>query len=137
MADNPVRRTQVPQGERSSGVIWTADEGRRFLAAARGHRLSPAFHLAVAAGLRRGEVLGLRWSDLDLDAGCLRVAQQLMVEGGRVRLKPVPDSERRTVALAPSLVGMLLEHRNRQQSLPQAKKERTTISFSALREAGG
>ncbi|MGH9282873.1 MAG: tyrosine-type recombinase/integrase [Acidimicrobiales bacterium] len=86
LADNPVRRTQVPLAERSSGVVWTAHEARRFLAAAGGHRLGPAFHLAIAAGLRRGELLGLRWSDLDLGAGRLRVAQQLLVEGGRARL---------------------------------------------------
>ncbi|MGH9042141.1 MAG: tyrosine-type recombinase/integrase [Acidimicrobiia bacterium] len=123
LADNPVRRTEVPKAERSSGVVWTADEARRFLAAADTHRLGPAFHLAIAAGLRRGELLGLRWSDLDLDAGQLRVAQQLMVEGGRARLKPVPEADRRTVALAPSVAGMLLEHRNRQHAERAAPEE--------------
>ncbi|MGH8993635.1 MAG: tyrosine-type recombinase/integrase, partial [Acidimicrobiia bacterium] len=124
LADNPVRRTQVPRAERSSEIVWTADEARRFLAIAGDHRLGPAFHLAVAAGLRRGELLGLRWSDLDLDAGRLRVAQQLMVEGGRARLKPRPEADRRTMALAPSFVGMLLEHRDRQHAELAADDER-------------
>ncbi|MDQ1501571.1 MAG: hypothetical protein QOI86_4911 [Actinomycetota bacterium] len=83
-----------------------------------GHRLGSAFHLAVATGLRRGELLGLRWSDLDLHAGRLKVAQQLMVEGGRARLKPVPDRDRRTVALPPSLRQMLVEHRKGQDAEP-------------------
>ena len=113
LGDNPVRCTQLPYGVQSHHVGWTAEEARRFLAAVDGHRLSPAFHLAVVAGMRRGELLGLRWSDLDLDAGRLRVAQQLMVEGGRSRLKPVPGRDRRTVGLSPSLVRMLLEHRDR------------------------
>ncbi|MGH8990858.1 MAG: tyrosine-type recombinase/integrase [Acidimicrobiia bacterium] len=137
LADNPVRRTQAPQGKRSSGVVWTADETRQFLAAARGHRLGPAFRLAIAAGLRRGELLGLRWSDLDLDAGCLRVAQQLMVEGGRARLKPVPEGDRRTVALAPSLVGMLLEHRNRQHAELAAAEERADDDLVFRAPGGG
>ena len=94
----------------SDGASWSAEEARRFLAAADGHRLGPAFRLAVAAGLRRGELLGLRWSDLDLDAGRSRVAQQLMVEGGRARLKPVPERDRRRVELPSWLVGMLVDY---------------------------
>ena len=93
-----------------------AAEAQRFLAAAAAHRLGPAFHLAVATGLRRGELLGLRWSDVDLDAGRLRVAQQLMVEGGRARLKPVPDRDRRVLLISPSLAQMLHEHRRRQDA---------------------
>jgi integrase len=114
LAENPVRRTEAPTAASSDRVGWTADEARRFLAAATDHRLGAAFHVAVVAGLRRGELLGLRWSDLDLDTGRLRVAQQLMVEGGRDRLKPVPERDRRTIPLPPPLVRMLLEHRHRQ-----------------------
>lgn len=114
LADNPVRVTEAPRAVHSDQGGWSAEEARRFLAAADGHRLGPAFHLAVVAGLRRGELLGLRWWDLDLGAGCLRVAQQLMVEGGRARLKPVPEPYRRSVALPPWLVEMLVEHRRRE-----------------------
>jgi integrase len=116
LADNPVKPTHAPDATRREGGVWTADEVRRFLATAGGHRLGPAFHLAVAIGFRRGELLGLRWSDLDFDAGRVRVAQQLLVEGGRARLNPVPDRDRRTVPLPPSLTGMLLEHRKRQDA---------------------
>ncbi|MDQ1505204.1 MAG: hypothetical protein QOD57_2931 [Actinomycetota bacterium] len=118
LADNPVRRTQAPRAAPAGTVGWTSDEVERFLAASAGHRLGSAFHLAVVAGLRRGELLGLRWSDLDLHAGRLKVAQQLMVEGGRARLKPVPDRARRTVALPPSLRQMLVEHRKGQDAEP-------------------
>ena len=97
LAENPVRRAQAPSAAPSGAVSWTADEAQRFLSTSAGHRLRPAFHVAVAAGLRRGELLGLRWSDLDLDVGRLRIAQQLMVERGRARLKPLPERDRRTV----------------------------------------
>jgi integrase len=114
LADNPVRGSPAPRTAPSERVGWTADEARRFLAASTGHRLGAAFHLAVVAGLRRGELLGLRSSDLDLPTGRLLIAQQLMVEGGRVRLKPVPERERRTIPIPPSLVRKLLEHGHRQ-----------------------
>ena len=60
--------------ERESGArkqieikAWTAEQLDVFLEAIEPHRLSPAFHLASYTGMRRGEVLGLRWKDLDLD----------------------------------------------------------------------
>jgi integrase len=116
LADNPVRQTEAPTAAPAGTVSWTTDEVQRFLAASVDHRLGSAFHLAVVAGLRRGELLGLRWSDLDLDAGRLRVVQQLMVEGGRARLKPVRDRDRRTVVLPVSMMPMLVELRNGQNA---------------------
>lgn len=63
-------------------------------------------------GLRRGEVLALRWSDVDLDHGRVHVAAQLVVESGRSRLKPLDDEHgRRCVPVTPALVTMLARHR--------------------------
>lgn len=111
--ENPVRATEVPRAAPAGRAGWSSEETERFLAAADGHRLGPAFHLAIVAGLRRGEVLGLRWSDLDERTGRVLVAQQLMVEGGRARLKPVPERDRRSVTLPIWLVETLLERRPR------------------------
>lgn len=116
LADNPVRRTAAPPAADSGRAGWTVDEARRFLAATAAHLLGPAFHLALTTGLRRGELLGLRWSDIDLDSGRVRLAQQLAVEGGRARLKPLHPGDRRVVALASPLVEMLGEHRQRQEA---------------------
>lgn len=132
LAENPVRRTEAPSSVSSGTAGWTTEEAQRFLAAADGHRLGPAFHLGVAAGLRRGELLGLRWSDLNLDTGCLQVAHQLMVEGGRARLKPVPDRDRRVVPISPSLVRMLHEHRRRQDAeLDDTRRDGDDLVFRA------
>jgi integrase len=136
LADNPVRGTTAPRAAPSGRVAWTADEARRFLAASTGHRLGAAFQLAIVAGLRRGELLGLRWSDLDLQKGCVRVAQQLMVEGGRARLKPVPERDRRVVPLPPSVVGMLLAHRHRQDD-ERAVSSATARDDLVFRAPGG
>ena len=54
--------------------VWTADTAQTFLLGS-GHRLHPAFFLAAHTGMRRGEVLGLRWADVDLDAPAHLVRQ--------------------------------------------------------------
>jgi len=56
----------------------------------RGRRLYGFFHLVALRGLRRGEAAGLRWSDLDLDAGTLTVSGQLQQLGGRMTTEPLP-----------------------------------------------
>jgi integrase len=58
-------------------------EARSFLETARGERLEPLYILAITTGLRRGELLGLRWDDADLEHGTLRVGRALVREGGR------------------------------------------------------
>ncbi|MFI1615597.1 tyrosine-type recombinase/integrase [Streptomyces lydicus] len=84
-----VRQLRVPgaqlhhRGRRQEVEPLTAEEGRRLLAAARSNRLWAAYELAVRIGLRRGEVLGLRWSDVDLHEGVVTVRQALQ-RGGSV-----------------------------------------------------
>lgn len=68
---NPAERAKPPKPNRmepSEMRCWEADQVGRFLAHIEGHRLQAAFHLAAMTGMRRGEVLGLRWADVDLDA---------------------------------------------------------------------
>ena len=79
------------------------EEARALIRAIRGHRFEAAYLLALLLGLRRGEIFGLSWVDIDLDAGTLRVSQQLQRETGRgmilkrtktvgsVRTLPIPD----------------------------------------------
>jgi integrase len=95
--------------------VWTAGQTAEFLRQVRGHRLYALFHLVALRGLRRGEAAGLRWSDLDLDAGTLTVSEQLQQLGGRLAVAP-PKSEagRRVIALDKTTVAALREHRARQ-----------------------
>ncbi|MEU1849212.1 site-specific integrase [Streptomyces sp. NPDC019990] len=78
----------------------TAKEGRQLLAAARDNRLWAASQLAVRIGLRRGELLGLRWSDVDLHEGVLTVRQALQRVGGELLIvAPKTQRSARRVAL--------------------------------------
>lgn len=113
---NPVVLTQAPRRARAHRkVSWTLDETKQFLAGIAGHRLYAAFHLSIVTGLRRGEILGLRWADLDLVGEQLVVTQQLAVERGRPVLKQLKtEHSERVVTFGPSVVTVLEAHRERQ-----------------------
>jgi integrase len=105
------------EGWRPAVGVWTAAQTAQFLRQVRGHRLYALFHLVALRGLRRGEAAGLRWGDLDLDAGTLTVTGQLQQLGGRmVAGPPKSDAGRRVIALDKTTIAALREHRFRQQA---------------------
>lgn len=74
------------------------------------------YGVVVLTGLRRGEALGLRWADVDLDEGVLHVRQQVVAVGTEVRIgPPKTKAGERTVALSEATVAMLREHQARQR----------------------
>src|SRR5262249_55544011 len=90
------------------------NETRQFLRAIRGDRLE-ALYLVALLGLRQGEVVGLRWQDVDLSIGRLEVRQALQRVRGRYELvDPKTEGSRRPVKLPPTVVVRLREHRARQ-----------------------
>lgn len=80
---NPAEQVDKPKHHPKETPWWSPDELRAFLAANRGERMFCAWLLALTCGLRRGELCGLRWIDVDLDAGVLRVCNQRQ----RVKIK--------------------------------------------------
>jgi integrase len=92
-------------------------EARTFLDTAResGDRFEALYVLAITTGLRRGELLGLRWDDANLDRGILRVGRGLVREGGRHIVGETKTKRgRRQVNLTPRTVAALRSHRKRQ-----------------------
>jgi integrase len=73
---NPVRKLPSPTFERTERTTWTVDEINAFLDAVSGDRHAPLYGFAIATGLRQGELLGLRWVDVDQPAGVIRVVRQ-------------------------------------------------------------
>ncbi len=74
------------------------EQARAVLRAAAGNRLHALYVLALCLGLRRGELLGLRWEDIDLDGGMLEVVQTLQRVGGSLRfVRPKTEDSERTV----------------------------------------
>lgn len=93
------------------------EEARTFLDATRGDRFEALYVVAVSAGLRRGELLGLRWTDMELDrVATLRVGRQLqrMRDGSGLRFMAPKGGKGRTIRLPAHTVEALKAHRARQ-----------------------
>lgn len=96
-------------------ATWTPAELRTFLDGVRDDRLYAAFMLAGTTGVRRGEVLGLRWRDVDLDAGRAAVTQTLLSLRYKLMFStPKTAKGRRSVALDRVTISSLRVHRKRQ-----------------------
>ena len=93
---------------------WTAEELASFLAAARPHRLHPALHLTACTGMRRGEVAGLKWSDLDRAAQRLSISRTLQSLAGQPVEFPVKTrTSRRCIDLDDQTMDVLARWRRR------------------------
>jgi integrase len=93
----------------------TVEQARTFLAAIRGDRLEALYLVALGCGLRQGEILGLRWPDVDQDAGTLTVRHALArIEGELVLVEPKSATSRRVVPLPALVRDALAAHRLRQ-----------------------
>jgi integrase len=91
------------------------EETRRFLQAARGDRLEALYALAVTTGMRQGELLALKWQDIDMENATLSVRRTLTRSGGRLLLgNPKTKKSRRTIHLTEASVRALREHLSRQ-----------------------
>jgi integrase len=112
---NVARLALPPRIPRREVHPLSPDQARTFLAAIGGDRFEALYLLALGCGLRQGEILGLRWSDLDLDGGTVRVRQALQrVEGRFALVEPKSSTSRRIVALPAIVRAGLLAHRERQ-----------------------
>jgi integrase len=106
-ADNATvpRRDPRPRAEGQPTLqVWSADQLRAFLDYSVGDPFHEVYVVAAGTGLRRGELLGLAWSDIDLDRRVLRVRQALSMVGRHLELKLPKTRRTRTLAIGPHTV---------------------------------
>ncbi|MGH2502376.1 MAG: site-specific integrase [Ktedonobacterales bacterium] len=110
-------RVQRPRIKRREMRPLSREEAQGFLEAARGHWLEALFRLALSTGMRRGELLALKWRDVDLDAGRLSVVASLRWRHG-VAMYSTPKTKRsrRQIALTAEMVSTLVEMRRQQRA---------------------
>jgi integrase len=109
---NVAKPVQVETPDYDVGKGLTIVEAQRLLQAVRNTRWHPLYVLALLLGLRRGELLGLRWSDIDLDADTLTVRQSVVRAGGQLRIQaPKTRRSRRTLPLPPQVIAALRRQR--------------------------
>jgi integrase len=118
LAKNPVDMADPPRVavEADNVRTWTPEQLRKFLTFAdeSGDRNHALWVILATTGMRRGEALGLRWQDVDLDAGRLRVVQTVLSINGKISVsEPKTARGRRPIALDPSTVAVLREHRRK------------------------
>jgi integrase len=113
---NPAAIAKAPRvAQTKDPKAWTPEQVRSFLAHVAGDRLEALWVLAASSGMRRSELLGLRWADVDLDGASLNVRQVFVVYGKiRAMKEPKTPASRRTIPLAAQAVTALRSHRKRQ-----------------------
>jgi len=113
---NPADAAEPPRAPRRELATVTPEQARRLMASADQTPLGAFVRLAFLTGMRRGELLGLRWADLDLDGATVHVQQtaQWITGQGIVFRHPKTRLSRRAIALSPDAVAVLRSHRRRQ-----------------------
>lgn len=119
LSNNPADAVEPPVPEQKEMMALDEDQTATLIEQAKGHALYIPVLLAVTTGMRRGEVLALRWSDVDLDRTTLSVTQTLeKTRQGGLRFKqPKTKRSRRSISLPSMLVDVLRKHRAGQAEL--------------------
>ncbi len=112
---NSAALADAPPVQRKPVRPISPEDARRLLAAISGHPLEALYVLALGTGLRQGEILGLRWEDLDLKEGTLAVRNALQrVDGHLVLVPPKSDRSVRSLPLPSVVLSAIRGHRERQ-----------------------
>jgi integrase len=126
---------QPPEVEQEEIEILSPEQIADVLTKLEGHTLFPIVAVALATGLRRGELLAVQWGDVDLDAATLRVERSVEETRQGLRLKsPKTKRGRRNLKLPAEAVAVLRAHKVQQMeirlALGMGKTEATTLVFS-------
>jgi integrase len=115
LSRNVAALADPPRVVRSEVQALTPDQARAFLRAIEGNRLYALVAVGLSLGMRQGELLGLRWQDVDLDAGAVRVRHALHRANRTWSLgEPKSKTSQRTIKLPESLTAILRSHRRSQ-----------------------
>ena len=119
LSENVAGRLKAPRVERRVSTTITPEKVRTLIEAARGTRLEVPVLLSALTGMRRGELLALKWSTVSLDRGSLYVAEALEhTRSHGVAFKaPKSRTSRRVLPLAPECVALLRAHKDAQDAL--------------------
>ena len=119
IARNPAASARPPRIRQEEITPLDVEQVQVLLEAAKGDRFECLYVLSLMCGVRMGESLGLRWSDVDLEAGSLRIHRQLqrVREGGGLVFSEPKNASRRTIDLPQRTLEALISHRRRQLEL--------------------
>lgn len=133
---NVCEAVNKPKQKRHEIKPLTIEQMNQFLSVAREDKLFPAFLLEWGTGLRRGELLGLKWRDIDLKKGVITVRRSLIrTRQGLIFSEPKTEKSRRTIPIPKEVVAELKAHKARQAQerllLGQAYQDNDLVFCSA------
>ena len=109
---NPAAGCRLPPIKGREMQVLTHEEIQRFLIQAKAEGMYELFLLDLTTGMRRGELLALRWDDLDFDTGKLRIDKQICPVGGKLIIsEPKTKAANRTIILPPAMLEVLAEYK--------------------------
>ena len=112
IALNPVKKVRIPVNKGREIEPLAIEEVKRLLETYEGTYMSARLHIALLAGLRQGEALGLRWQDIDFDSATLEVRNQIQKIDGHLQLTGLKtDRSKRFIALTGGSLESLKQHR--------------------------
>jgi integrase len=143
IARSPADRVPKPTGKvpgavRVERVVWTEAQVAEFLAATSSDRFGLMWAVEAGCALRVGELCGLKWSDVNFDAGCVNVTRTVtMVDGVLTESSPKTDSSERTLHVGPGVMGAFREIARRQGNARVEAGEAWTETGYVLTDDGG
>lgn len=114
---NAADGVDVPRNGHTEMQTWDDFEVRQFLDTAKNSVYFCLFHTALFTGMRRSELLGLKWEDVEIQTISVRRSLHHLKDGSYIFTQPKSEKSRRTIALSPSSVLVLAEHKERQQAI--------------------
>lgn len=119
---NIMEDVTAPRPEEREVVILTQDQAQTLLKVAQERDLNAFVSLAITTGMRHGEMLALRWNDIDFDEGCLYVRHTVARQGssGYIESDPKTRRSKRRIILVHFVISELKEHQKRQEEMRQA-----------------
>ena len=138
LPNNVASGAELPRKPKRDMQVWTSEQLRTFLRSCATDELGPLYSLIAHTGMRRGEAVGLRWRQVDVEGGQLLIDHQLIDNGYTSVSSGEPKSHRgrRVIALDPSTVLLLTRHRDAQKSLRRAAGLNGNPTFVFCREDG-
>jgi len=135
---NPAIDCKLPPKKSKEMKVLTREEMQRFIIQAKFDGYLELFILELSTGMRRGEILGLQWDDLNMKTGVLKISRQVVLLNGKIHItEPKTKASTRTIILPPDIVKMLVDYKktvNSKWLFPSPVKEDMPRNPSAVRK---
>jgi integrase len=114
---NPVKNAKPPKVKSEEKITWTVDEVNRFLNLIKNSSMEIPYLLAIFTGMRRGEVLGLKWDDVDFENKKIRIKRSLCFVSGKglIFKEPKTKKSKRQISISQHVVNVLKKHKQKQE----------------------